>query len=222
MDLVLPIEILAEIAAHNMFAFGALTRTCKAVYARFTGLSRREKMQMFMTWRVKHHVFYSESYWEYMIDGAAVAHVVKLRYDVAGYILQEAEMWLGVKWGKCITYYRVIECEVYDSSRDAYTSLEPLRVQTRAWYVAGKPHGKMLEYHDNGVLWSIANYTHGNLDGEFRAYHDNGKLHQIKHYVNGVAREWCEYNPTGKLIASGVNNTSDHIMSRHGAKCVIL
>ncbi|QJX73808.1 hypothetical protein F-E9_35 [Faustovirus] len=207
---ILPTELLIEVAMRaDMFTFGALVRTCKAVWQPFKALDRRTRMSRFMTWQTREHLFYTDAYWEYKpANNMAVAHVTRLRYDTSGRILQDAEMWLGRRHGRCISYY------MYD---DMHALLESACVRTRAWYVDGHLHGKVFEYHDNGILWCDCNYQHGALDGEFRAYYDTGRLHQIKHYASGVAvGEWFEYARDGSLHAHG------HVDTPAPRRCVIL
>jgi hypothetical protein len=196
---ILPYEILIEIAKADMIAFGLLIRTCWAIWRPFASLTRQDRIALVLTWRTRNRLFHTESYYEYRSNGRSIPHILLMRHDDNGRILEESEMWLGKRQGKCVTYY--------EYSVD--TLLEPNScIRTREWYVDDKLHGKFLEYHDNGILWCDCRYKHGKLDGEYRTYHDNGRLHQIKYYVDGVATgEWFEYDRNGCLRAHGFGET---------------
>ncbi|SME64675.1 MORN repeat-containing protein [Faustovirus ST1] len=212
-ELVLPYELLVEISKHDLRAWYPLVCSCKSIWETYKHIPREHKYAMFMKWKTKNSVFWSESYWEYIEDGKAMPHVVLLRYDTEGRLLQESQMYKGRKWGKTVTYYRYNTHSLDESIQV---------VLTRAYYVDDELHGKALEYHDNGVIGCISNYNHGVLHGEYYTYHDNGKRYKVGQWLNGImVGEWTEYSRDGKVISCGVksNNTNDGKLKRW---CVVL
>ncbi|MGL4253899.1 MAG: toxin-antitoxin system YwqK family antitoxin [Fusobacteriaceae bacterium] len=97
----------------------------------------------------------------------------------------------------------------------------------REFYRDGKPHGKWLNFYENGNLKSIESwkdgilngkhilynqdeiklseiyYRDGNEDGKYILFHDNGIPYIVGEFIDGEASGiWYYYNESGKLTGS--------------------
>ena len=58
--------------------------------------------------------------------------------------------------------------------------------------------GELIDYYDNGSLFSISNYMEGYLNGEYKEFHLNGKNSIIGNYKNNLkVGYWYTYNKRG-------------------------
>ena len=61
--------------------------------------------------------------------------------------------------------------------------------------------GELIDYYDNGSLFSISNYMEGYLNGEYKEFHLNGKNSIIGSYKNNLkVGYWYTYNKRGLEI----------------------
>ena len=61
--------------------------------------------------------------------------------------------------------------------------------------------GELIDYYENGDIFSKSNYLDGELDGYFVEFHSNGKISQRGSYRNNEkVGLWYQYNRRGSLI----------------------
>ncbi len=61
-------------------------------------------------------------------------------------------------------------------------------------------NGKLIDYYENGNIFSISNYKNGILDGEYEEYHTNGKIAKRgKYSSNNKKGEWLEFSKRGLI-----------------------
>ena len=59
-------------------------------------------------------------------------------------------------------------------------------------------NGKLLDYYENGDIFSKSNYKDGSLDGLYEEFHPNGKLaSKGKYKKNNKVGTWFDYSKRG-------------------------
>lgn len=81
----------------------------------------------------------------------------------------------------------------------SYSSIDkPKRIIN---YKNDKYDGKLISYHDNGLVYYEQNYKDGKLNGYERFYYSNGQLKYEGNFIrNKATGEFRMYNETGDLI----------------------
>ena len=61
-------------------------------------------------------------------------------------------------------------------------------------------NGELMDYYDNGNIFSISSYKNGILDGKYEEYHTNGKIAiRGKYSSSNKKGEWLEFSKRGIL-----------------------
>lgn len=65
----------------------------------------------------------------------------------------------------------------------------------------GKPHGKTIQYYENGNLKEKGRFKNGRMHGKILIYHENGQIESEATYKNGIPiGEVKCYDSSGKLV----------------------
>jgi antitoxin component YwqK of YwqJK toxin-antitoxin module len=105
-------------------------------------------------------------------------------------------------WGRFNINGEVKQEEIYNLGRLINVSEFKLldgKIITNSTFIDGE--GELIDYYDNGNIFSKSNYLDGRLDGIFVEFHSNGKISQRGRYRNDErVGSWFQYNRRGTLI----------------------
>ncbi len=89
-----------------------------------------------------------------------------------------------------------------------YYRTTEIKSQIKYFIFNGKREGEYKEYHENGQLKKICNYSNDKKEGKYKQYYKNGKIYIICNYKNakieGIYKE-CYENIEIEIICNFKN-----------------